>query len=43
MRLERLLGEPGAFMSLEAMESFLRARGITGRRRGKATAAATFS
>lgn len=30
VRLERLLGEPGAFMTMGAMETFLQARGITG-------------
>ncbi len=30
VHIERLLGEPGAFMTMEAMESFMNARGITG-------------
>lgn len=30
VRIERFLGEPGAFMTMAAMETFLRARGITG-------------
>ncbi len=30
VRLERLLGEPGAFMTATAMESFMSVRGITG-------------